>query len=71
MKNKTNNLSKGKTSATHKLQVSHPSSAKEAMIIALSFEKKLPVPAKEFPVSKWTMPVESQGYIQGHENDCL
>jgi hypothetical protein len=71
MKNKTNTLRKGKTTETNKLQISHPSSGKEALIIPLPVEKRLPVPQKEFPISKWTMPPESQGYIQGHDNDCL
>jgi hypothetical protein len=71
MKNKTNSLSKGKTTRTNKLQICHPSSGKEALIIPLPVEKRVPAPQKEFPVSKWTMPAEPQGYIQGHDNDCL
>lgn len=59
------------TKESTQLQVSKPSLNKEALIITLPVEKRLPAPQKEFPVSKWTMPPEPQGYIQGQDNDCL
>jgi hypothetical protein len=59
------------TKETNPLQVSKPSSNKEALVITLPVEKRLPAPQKEFPISKWTMPAEPHGYIQGHDNDCL
>jgi hypothetical protein len=71
MMNETNTLPEEKIMGTSQLQISHPSLNTEALIISLPFEKKLPLPLKEFPLCKWTMPPEPQGYIQGHENDCL
>ena len=53
------------------LQVSKPSQAKEALIIPLPVDKRLPDPQKDVPVSKWIMPPEQHGYIQGNEKDCL
>jgi hypothetical protein len=46
---------------------------KEALILTLPAEKKLPPPPlkKELPVSKWTMPSEPQGYIKSRKNDSL
>jgi hypothetical protein len=71
MKNETHTLPKGKLEKLTRLQVSHPSANKEAPVISLPVQKKLPAPRKEFPVSNWIMPQEPQGYIRGHENDCL
>jgi hypothetical protein len=71
MKNETHIHPKGKTTKPNRLQISHPSSNKEAAVIPLSVQKKLPAPSKEFPISNWTMPQEPQGYLRGHENDCL
>ena len=53
------------------LQVSKPLQNKEAIVIALSPDKRLPAPHKEIPVGKWIMPPEQHGYIQGNDNDCL
>jgi hypothetical protein len=53
------------------LQIASSSQNKEALIITLPVEKRLTVPQKEFPVSKWTMPAEPHGYIKGNDNDCL
>ena len=46
---------------------------KEALILTLPAEKKLPPPPliKDLPVSKWTMPSEPQGYIKSRKNDSL
>lgn len=55
----------------NKLEISYPSSGKETPVIPLPVEKRLPPAEKEFPISKWTMPPEPQGYIKGNDNDCL
>jgi hypothetical protein len=64
-------VTQDETKERNQLQVSKPSLNKEALIITLPVEKRLPAPQKEFPVTKWTMPPEQHGYIQGHDNDCL
>lgn len=53
------------------LQVSKPSQNKEAVIINLPVDKRLPAPQKDIPVSKWIMPPEQHGYIQANDKDCL
>ncbi len=53
------------------LQVSKTSQSKEAVIIPLPVEKRLPAPQADLPVSKWVMPPEQHGYIQGNDRDCL
>ena len=58
------------TEETTQLQVRKPSQKKEAVIIALPVDKRLPAP-KDVPVSKWIMPPEEHGYIQGNDKDCL
>ena len=59
------------TKEVAQLQVSKPSTNKEAVIISLPVDKRLPAPLKEIPVSKWIMPPEQHGYIQGNDKDCL
>ena len=56
---------------TSPLQITPGSKNKEALIITLPTEKRLTAPQREFPVSKWIMPAEPQGYIKGNDNDCL
>ena len=58
------------TEETTPLQISKPSQNKEAVIIPLPVDRRLPAP-KEIPVSKWIMPPAEHGYIQGNEKDCL
>jgi hypothetical protein len=71
MKNKTNSLTEGKTTAINKLQISAALPGTEALIVPLPVQKRLTSPPKDFPINKWTMPIEPHGYIQGHDNDCL
>ena len=59
----------GKEDTTH-LRVRIPSQNKEAVIIAPPVDKRLSAP-KDVPVSKWIMPPEEHGYIQGNDKDCL
>ena len=61
----------GESKETTQLQVSKPSLNKEAVIITFPADKRLPAPLIEIPVSKWIMPPEQHGYIQGNDNDCL
>ena len=56
---------------TTPLQVRKPSQNKEALVIPLPVEKRLPAPQHDLPVSKWIMPPEQHGYIQPNDNDCL
>ena len=59
-------------SETNQLQKNISSLNKEASILILSAEKKLPPPLKnDLPVTKWTMPSEPQGYIKSRKNDSL
>ncbi len=53
------------------LQVSKPTQNKEAVIIILPLDQRLPVPHKDIPVGKWIMPPEQHGYIQPNDRDCL
>jgi hypothetical protein len=53
------------------LQVSKPSQNKEAVVIPLPVDKRLPEPLKDIPVNKWIMPPEQHGYIQANDKDCL
>ena len=59
------------TKDSKQLQVSKPSKSKEAVVIPLPVEKRLPAPLHDLPVSQWIMPPEQHGYIQGNDNDCL
>ena len=72
--NDVNLVPPAETKESKKLQVSVSKDLlkKEAPVIALPVEKKLPPPApKEFPIDSWIMPPEQQEYIKGHDNDCL
>jgi len=71
MKIETHTLPKGKIVKVARLQVSHSSPNKEAPVIPLPVQKRLPPPPKELPVINWTMPQVPQGYLRGNENDCL
>ncbi len=59
------------TEEVNPLLLSSPFSTKEALIITLQVEKRLPAPLIDIPLNKWMMPPEQHGYIQGHDNDCL
>ena len=71
MMNEITFVPQAETKEKSQLQVSKSSLNKEALIISLPVEKRLPAPLKEFPVKNWTMPPEQHGYIQGNDNDCL
>ena len=72
MMNDVNLVPSAETTETKKLQIGKVSPKKEAPVIPLPVEKKLPVRApNEFPIDSWIMPPEQQGYIKGHDNDCL
>jgi hypothetical protein len=71
MMNDTILIPPGESKEATQLQISKPSLNKEAVIITFPVDKRLPAPLKEIPVSKWTMPPEQHGYIQGNDNDCL
>ncbi len=59
------------TEVTYQRKLSRPFLLKKAIILDLPPEKLLPPPLKEFPISKWNMPPEPEGYIKGNDNDCL
>ncbi|MDP4265219.1 MAG: hypothetical protein Q8941_22015 [Bacteroidota bacterium] len=56
---------------TDPIQVNRSSLLKEVLKINFQPGKLLPAPPKEFPISKWNMPPEPEGYIKCHDNDCL
>lgn len=57
---------------TNQLQKNSSSLDKEALIVTLPAQKKLPPPLKkDLPITKWTMPSEPQGYIKSRKNDSL
>jgi hypothetical protein len=71
MENKTQSITNGKKVKTNAFSADLSFSKKAALIIHLPVQKKLPAPEKEFPICNWKMPPEPEGYIRGHENDCL
>jgi hypothetical protein len=72
MMNDVNLVRSPETTDTKKPQIGKASPKKETPVIPLPVQKKLPAPApKEFPIDSWIMPPEQQGYIKGHDHDCL
>jgi hypothetical protein len=72
MTNESNGVREKTSPGISPLQKKIPGSYnKDATVIKLPVKKEPVIPPKEFPVNKWIMPQEPQGYIKGNDNDCL